>query len=131
MTLDRAQREQALIAVICELVHELHPQRAPTINISPSSRIEKDLGIDSLGRTELILRIERTFQVNLPIGLVGEAETVGDVLTVLEQTDARLHAGASRLQPAPLSRWCRPRPRRARSLKSLIGMPHTNPIACT
>ena len=34
--------------------------------VSPSSRLERDLGIDSLGRTELILRIERSFRVRLP-----------------------------------------------------------------
>ena len=50
-----------------------------------SSRLEKNLGIDSLGRTELVLRLERAFGARLPIGLVAEADTVGDLLRVLEQ----------------------------------------------
>lgn len=44
----------------------------------------RDLGIDSLGRTELILRIERAFRVRLPIQIVGEADTVGDLLQALQ-----------------------------------------------
>ena len=51
----------------------------------PSSRIERDLGIDSSGRTELILRIERAFRVRLPAQTIGEAETVDDLVRALEQ----------------------------------------------
>jgi len=57
-------------------VHELHPQRIRFIEVWPSSRIERDLGIDSLGRTELILRIERAFHVRLPAQMIGESESV-------------------------------------------------------
>jgi 1-acyl-sn-glycerol-3-phosphate acyltransferase len=101
MTVAGVQREHDLIAVVRALVRELHPQRAKAINISPASRIEKDLGVDSLGRTELVLRIERAFRVKLPIGLVGEAETVGDLLRALEHTDARLRPRGPRPQSVP------------------------------
>ncbi len=81
---DGGSREDELISVIRELVRELHPQRAKIIDVAPSSRLERDLGIDSLGRTELILRMERTFRVRLPGTTVGEAETVGDLLRALD-----------------------------------------------
>ncbi|OHV78720.1 AMP-binding protein [Ensifer sp. LCM 4579] len=68
-----------LIAIVTEFVRELHSQRADAIEIAPSSRIERDLGIDSLGRTELTLRIERAFQVRLPANAMSEAETVSDL----------------------------------------------------
>jgi len=77
--------ERDLIAVVAELVRELHPQRFRFIEIGPSSRIERDLGIDSLGRTELILRIERAFRVRLPAQSFSEAETVNDLMRALEQ----------------------------------------------
>jgi acyl carrier protein len=64
-------RERDLIALVAELVRELHPQRIRFIDILPSSRIERDLGIDSLGRTELILRIERAFRVRLSAPTIG------------------------------------------------------------
>lgn len=75
---EQKSRERELIAVIQDLVHELHPQRAKIMDVTASSRLERDLGIDSLGRTELILRIERAFAVRL----AGAAETVGDLLRV-------------------------------------------------
>ena len=62
---ERQLREREVIALVGELVRELHPQRVRFIDVQPSSRIERDLGIDSLGRTELILRIERAFRVRL------------------------------------------------------------------
>ncbi|WP_292486068.1 AMP-binding protein [Mesorhizobium sp.] len=86
---DRRSREGDLIAVVREFVHELQPKRANAIDISPSSRIERDLGIDSLGRTELILRIERAFRVRLPTQIVGEADTIGDLINALEHAGAR------------------------------------------
>ena len=78
-------RERDLIALVAELVRELHPQRIRFIDILPSSRIERDLGIDSLGRTELILRIERAFRVRLSAQTIGEAETVHDLVRALER----------------------------------------------
>src|SRR5665647_587050 len=78
-------RERDLIMVVAALLRELHPQRFRFIDVRPSSRIEHDLGIDSLGRTELILRIERAFRVRLPAQTIGEAETVHDLVQALEQ----------------------------------------------
>ena len=42
-------RERDVIALVAALVRELHPQRIRFIDVLPSSRIERDLGIDSLG----------------------------------------------------------------------------------
>ena len=78
-------RQRQLIAVVTDLVRELHPQRIRFIEVTPASRIERDLGIDSLGRTELILRIERAFRVRLPAQTIGESETVLDLVRALEQ----------------------------------------------
>jgi 1-acyl-sn-glycerol-3-phosphate acyltransferase len=95
------QRERALIAVVAELVRELHPQRTRFIEVAPSSRIERDLGIDSLGRTELILRIERAFRVRLPAQTVGEAETVGDLARALARAGPALARAAREVAPTP------------------------------
>src|SRR5665811_597313 len=82
---ERELRERDVIALVAALVRELHPQRIRFIDVLPSSRMERDLGIDSLGRTELILRIERAFRVRLPAQTIGEAETVHDLVQALEQ----------------------------------------------
>ena len=64
--------------------------------------MERDLGIDSLGRTELVMRLERAFGVRLPIGLVTEAETIGDLLQALEQAD-RTGAPMAPTAPPPVA----------------------------
>jgi non-ribosomal peptide synthetase component F len=97
-------REQGLITVVTALVCELHPQRSRFIDVRPSSRIKRDLGIDSLGRTALILRIERAFRVRLPARTIGEAETVRDLVQALEQAGpARERVALEPRQGPPLS----------------------------
>ncbi len=97
-------REREVIALMRELVRELHPQRVRFIEVLPSSRIERDLGIDSLGRTELILRVERAFRVRLPVQTVGEAETVQDLVQALGEAKparVRAHLEARSIPPLP------------------------------
>ncbi len=89
----------SLIALVRDLVRELHPQRGRFIDVSPTSRIERDLGIDSLARTELILRIERAFHVHLPAQTIGEAETVQDLVRALEQAGPALEHAAFAAAP--------------------------------
>jgi acyl carrier protein len=97
-----ASRARDLIAMVRSLVAELHPQRVKFVDITLSSRLQQDLGIDSLGRMELILRIERAFQRRLSVNVMGEADTVGDILAVLEQaqTVAVPHAPPIAEQPS-------------------------------
>jgi 1-acyl-sn-glycerol-3-phosphate acyltransferase len=97
---DPAQRERDLLAIVGGLARELHPRHGRVDEISLSSRLEKDLGIDSLGRTELVLRLERAFGARLPINLVAEADTVGDLLRALEQA-GRPGPTIAAIPPAP------------------------------
>src|SRR5215213_4445074 len=85
MDMDKPSREAELIAVVRELVRELSPQRLKRGDVTLGSRLDRDLGIDSLGRTELVLRIERAFHVRLAVTAVAEMESVGDLLKALEQ----------------------------------------------
>ncbi len=84
-TANQGSRERDMVAIVAALVRELHPQRSRFIDVDASSRIERDLGIDSLGRAELVLRIERAFRMRLPAQTIGEAETVHDLAQALEQ----------------------------------------------
>lgn len=97
-------RDRDVIAIVREFSRELHPQRARFIDVVPSSRIERDLGVDSLGRTELTMRIERAFHVRLPAQIVAEAETVLDLIQVLERAQpavGRSAAGARTVAVLP------------------------------
>ncbi len=81
---EQKRREHELVAVVQDLVRELHPGRAKSLNVNALSRLERDLGIDSLARTELIMRLEGAYGVRLPTAVAGAAETVGDLLRALE-----------------------------------------------
>ena len=83
--MDMPSRELELIAVVRELVRELAPQRLKRGDVTLASRLDRDLGIDSLGRTELVLRIERKFRVRLVVTDVAEMDTVADLLRAVEQ----------------------------------------------
>ena len=72
----------ALIRVVEEVARELNPART-SIAATLDSRLDRDLGIDSLGRAELVVRIERTFAVALPERILAEAETPHDLLAAL------------------------------------------------
>ena len=79
----------ALVEIAQGLAHELHPRRRTTLHAGLNSSLERDWGFDSLSRAELLLRVERAFAVRLPEQLLGEAETLKDLLSAL--------AGARRL----------------------------------
>lgn len=80
-------------------MHELHPHRIRFVEVLPCSRIERDLGIDSLGRTELTLQIERAFHVRLPAQTIGESESVQDLIKALEQARPARVAGMVEIVP--------------------------------
>ena len=55
----------------------------------PASRLDRNLGIDSIGRTELVLRIERLLRLKLPASVLTETETVGDLIEAIERAVMR------------------------------------------
>ena len=69
---------QRLLHVTGRLVRETHPGRGGTVTLD--SRLERDLGLDSLARVELLLRLSREFGVALPQAALAEAETPRDLL---------------------------------------------------
>jgi 1-acyl-sn-glycerol-3-phosphate acyltransferase len=81
-------KEALLLALIEGLMRELRPRQTGALLISLDSRLEQDLGIDSLARTELSARIERGFSTRLPFDAVSQAETVKDLLAALLRAPA-------------------------------------------
>jgi 1-acyl-sn-glycerol-3-phosphate acyltransferase len=99
---EAAMRE--LVAIVAGFARELHPRRTALDEVTAASRLEQDLGVDSLARAELILRVERRFHRRLPIEAMGRAETIADVLAALEASSAAPlqldRAAAAPLPPA-------------------------------
>jgi 1-acyl-sn-glycerol-3-phosphate acyltransferase len=77
---DASSAADKLLAIIAGLVREtrLASSRGPSPALDSS--LERDLGIDSLARVELLLRLERAFEVHLPDHLLGAAESPRDLL---------------------------------------------------
>ncbi len=69
----------AVLRAVRELALEVRPERGPDFHIAASSRLDRDLGLDSLARAELLLRLEAALEVVLPEALLAKAETPGDL----------------------------------------------------
>ena len=72
----------AVLEVVRALAAELHPRRAPA-PLTLDSTLERDLGLDSLARVELLARLERASGVRLPESLLLSAETPRDLWRAL------------------------------------------------
>ena len=79
-------REKNVIAIISDLVCELQSRPRQEIAVSRASRLDRDLGIDSLSRAELILRLEYALRIRLPANVISDVETVGDLIAALAQS---------------------------------------------
>jgi len=89
-----ASRETALLELALELSRELHPARR-TRGLTPDSSLERDAGLDSLARVELLLRAEKRLGMRLPDHAVLSAETFRDFLAAVETAPARPPVDAS------------------------------------
>ena len=63
-----------------ELALELHPHRRRSLRVSLDSSLDRDFGLDSLGRVELLVRLERALRVRLPEPLLASASTPRDLV---------------------------------------------------
>lgn len=76
--LDQSTR---LLSIVDQLVAEVRPAGRSSAGLD--SMLDKDLGLDSLARVELLARIELAFDVRLPDDLLGSAETPRDLLAAV------------------------------------------------
>jgi len=86
---ERAEAASRLLEIVRALAQELHPHRGRAARARLDSSLERDFGLDSLGRVELWGRVERAFGVRLPDALLGEARTPRDLLAAILAGGAR------------------------------------------
>ena len=91
-TTAQAPTAEALLGVVDAALRELNAGAPGVPAVSLQSRLDRDLGFDSLARMELLLRTERAFGVELPQDTLQRAETVADLLQAVQQCAA---AGAA------------------------------------
>jgi 1-acyl-sn-glycerol-3-phosphate acyltransferase len=83
LDLDRSVVANQTIAIVVELANEIHPGRRGRSFAGAESDLDRDLGFDSLGRAELILRLDRAFKVRLPDRLIADARTPADLIEAI------------------------------------------------
>jgi len=108
-----------LLATIRQLAAELHSRPEAAIQVTLDSSLERDLGFDSLGRVELLTRIEHLFNVSLPEQIFATAETPRDLL------QAVLAAAPATARPADIIRdeapaWVQAEPSDALTLPEVL-----------
>ena len=118
---DEVGQAQRLFAVVEGLARELNSRGGAVAPVTASSRLDRDLGIDSLGRTELILRIEQAFAVRLPPDTLAEADTVSDLLAAIGKSAPRTPEVHATTQ-APVATSLVDVPEHAATLISGIGL---------
>jgi 1-acyl-sn-glycerol-3-phosphate acyltransferase len=72
-----------LLGVVSEIARELQPRKGARLDVRIDSDLDRDLGLDSLGRAELLHRLDRAFGVRLPEDLLSDATTPRDLLVGL------------------------------------------------
>lgn len=72
-----------ILSVVRALVQEVHPNFSASQVITLDSIFDKDLGLDSLTRVQLIARVELKYGLALPERTFSEAETTRDLLRAI------------------------------------------------
>src|SRR5690242_15181268 len=74
--------EESVLEVVRELVAELGHESAVR-SASVASHLDRDLGLGSLERVELLLRLEKSFGARLDETVLASADTVQDLIAAL------------------------------------------------
>jgi 1-acyl-sn-glycerol-3-phosphate acyltransferase len=75
----------ALKALVEDTLRELHADAPGLPSVTLASALDRDLGFDSLAKTELLQRIETACGTRLPDDTLQSAETVGDLLAAAQR----------------------------------------------
>ena len=74
---------QTVVQVVVSVARDLHPQEEHLPKLQLSSCLERDAGLDSLSRMELLARLERAFGREFPEEGVLTAESVEDLVALV------------------------------------------------
>jgi 1-acyl-sn-glycerol-3-phosphate acyltransferase len=94
---DRDLVAARVLAIVSGLVSELRGGRAPG-PIALGDSLERDLGVSSLERVELLLRLERELGTRLPEVAIAEAGTPADLVQAVVRAGPRLATSPSPAQ---------------------------------
>ena len=68
--------EAEIIPAICNLLRPYNPEQKP---LAAETDIPAELNIDSVGVLDFIMEVEDHFDIEIPMNVVSETRTVGDL----------------------------------------------------
>ncbi|MGR5143166.1 AMP-binding protein [Photobacterium sp. DNB23_23_1] len=98
---DPKQAAHSLLGIVKELANEITPDNFDSNSVHLDSKLDQDLGLDSLARAELLQRTEQQFALSLPTQTLAEIETPRDLLNAIfnaEQHPAAVKSSAERIE---------------------------------
>ncbi|MFP5289193.1 MAG: fatty acyl-AMP ligase, partial [Thermoanaerobaculia bacterium] len=110
---------EEVLGLIRTFARELHPGRRGLDSTTLDSSLERDFGLDSLARAELLLRLERAFGNRLSESLLTSAETPRDLLRALLAGPSGGSGLSSTILDEP-SAPAEPAPERTRTLLEVL-----------
>ena len=84
---------ETLLSKVREIVYELHPHMRDGVPVTLDSTLDRDLGLDSLARVEMLVRLEQSFGATLSEDTLANVETPRDVLRALLAGNSGQRAG--------------------------------------
>ena len=60
-----------------------------SVEVTAESNIGRDLGIDSLTLMNIVMELEDTFELSIPLDRLADVETVGDLAALINELRAR------------------------------------------
>jgi acyl carrier protein len=83
-----AENAARLLEIIQALLVEIHPGQEESFRLTLDSSLDRDLGFDSLAQVELLVRIEKTFNISLSEQILVTVDTVRDLLRAVLSSSA-------------------------------------------
>ncbi|NOR57004.1 MAG: AMP-binding protein [Sulfurimonas sp.] len=77
---------EILIGVVRDLCEEIHSGHTLVENITLDNTFDKDLGLDSLARVELVARVESEFKVSLCEEVFSQTQTLRELLDAIKDS---------------------------------------------
>ncbi|MCU0970004.1 MAG: AMP-binding protein, partial [Rubrivivax sp.] len=96
-----APGEAAVIDVVARTLADLHAGAPGLPEVTAASVLDRDLGLDSLARVELLMRLERRFGVALPEDTLQRADTVADLCDAVRRAGGAAPAAPAAARQAP------------------------------
>jgi len=111
--------DEKVLEIINDLARELRSGQSTAGQAQLDSNLERDLGFDSLERAELLLRLERAFNVRLPARTLMTTETPRDLVGAVRAGSISLPP-ASAVAPTPVAKPAVAIPERAATLVDVL-----------